>query len=110
LLGDAHGPQLGGDVRAHSTGEREPGEHRRQLEHDRLADERADEVERNGAGERVARQQREHDAGKRGDEEGDRQRLDAELECLRRRLREPGAHIAETDGNVANKSRFGADR
>jgi len=52
LLGDLHGPELGGHARAHAPRQREPGEHGAELQHHRFPDQRADEVERNRVSER----------------------------------------------------------
>ncbi len=71
LLGDAHRAQLGGDVGAHTAGEGEPREHRREFERDRLLHEGAYEVRRHDVAHAVAGQQREHDAGEQGDEDAD---------------------------------------
>ena len=90
LLGHLHGAQLGGDVGADPAGERHAGEHRAQLQHHGLADQRPDEVERHGAGEDVGGEQGEHDAGEDGDEQGDRQRIDAEPPHLDEQERAPG--------------------
>src|SRR5206468_1853121 len=51
--------------------QREPGEHGAELEHHRLPDQRADEVERDRVSEGVGCLQGEHDAGERGDEQRD---------------------------------------
>ncbi len=46
LLGDPHGPQLGGVARADPAGEHQPGEHRPQLQHDGLDDHAGEIVDR----------------------------------------------------------------
>ena len=95
LLGNPHGPELRGDVGADPAGERHPGEHRAELQHHRLGHERTHEVERDGAGEHVGGEEREHDAGEDGDEERDRHRVDAELLHLGEELRTPGGEVGE---------------
>ena len=104
LLGDAHGSELRGDVGADSAGECETGEDGRQLEGDRLLDECADEVQRNGAGERVAREQREDDSRERRDEECERQRCDAELHRLQKSLWKPCGDVAHRCERLADEA------
>ena len=63
LLGDLHGPQLGGDARAHPPDHDDGGQHRPQLQDDARGDDAAQDVERDGARELVAALLRGHDAG-----------------------------------------------
>jgi hypothetical protein len=48
LLGDPHGPELGGDVGTDASGERQSGQNRSQLQHHGLAHQDPDEVQGNG--------------------------------------------------------------
>src|SRR2546425_1233349 len=96
-------------ARADPAGEREPREHGAELEHHRLAHERADEVQRHGAGEGVGCLQGEHHTGERRDEEGDRERVHAHTSHLddgqpapRRDIREGAAQVGHEMAEAAD--------
>ncbi len=63
LLGDLHGPELGGDARAHPADDHDRRQHRAQLEDHARGHDAAEDVERDRARELVAALLRGHDAG-----------------------------------------------
>src|ERR1051325_3007198 len=97
---DLHRAELCRHAGADASREREPGEDRTELQHHRLADERPDEVQRDGAGERVRRLKREDDAGEGGDEKRDWERVDADAAHLDDQEPAPDPDVAEPAQHV----------
>ena len=110
LLGHLHRAELGGDVGADPAGQRHAGQHRSELHHHGLADQRADEVHRHRAGEDVRRQQCQHDPGEHRDEGRDRHRGHAEALHLGEELGGPGTGVAKRADRAERGPAEGGDR
>src|SRR5260370_929915 len=102
LLRHLHGAELRGHARADPTGEGEAGEHGTEFQHHCFAEERADEVERDRAGEGVGSLEREDDAGERRDEQRHRQRVDAHTAHLDERQSAPDRDVRDSAHQILN--------
>src|SRR4029077_10937162 len=103
LLRHFHRAKLGGHTGADAAGERESGQHRPQLQHHRLADERTHEVERDRAGEGVRGLEGEHDAGKGRNEERYGERIDTDSAHLADQQPRPDSEVGEGAPHVYQK-------
>ena len=109
LLGDPHRAQLGGVAGPDPAGQDQPGEHRAELEHDRFDDHPGQIVDRDRAGELIARLQRRHAAREAGDQQHDEQAADADVPGLGQHPRQPDAHLVQAPHQVRHHQRHPAD-
>ena len=79
------------------------------LEHHRLADEGADEVKRDGAGERVGGLEGQYDAGEGRDEQGHGERVDADAPHLDEGEPSPRRDVGEGAPQVRHELAPAAD-